>query len=59
MQNYTGWTVGSKTVKLRGLNAKNRTGMQLLLNCSGPRVDSRKDEGLFNKNVRAKGYVWI
>jgi hypothetical protein len=49
--------VGSKTGKFRGLNAKNRTGMQLLLNCSGPRVDSRKDEGLFNKNVRAKGYV--
>ena len=29
------------------------------MNTAGPRVDSRKDEGLFNKMARAKGYGWI
>ena len=55
MQNYTGWTVGSKTVKLRGLNAKNRTRMQLLLNCRGLRVDFQELQGLFSKNGTLTG----
>ena len=59
MQNYTGWTMGSKTVKLRGLNAKNRTGMQLLLNYSGPRVDTHKAQGHFSKNTRPNRYLRV
>ena len=42
--------------KLRGLNAKNRTVLQLFLNCSGPRVESRKDQGLFSKTAMADWY---
>ena len=59
VQKDLGWTAGTKTGKVGGLNIKNRTGMQLLLNCSGPRVDSRKDEGLFNKMARPNQYGWL
>ena len=59
VQKDLGWMAGTKTGKVGGLNVKNRTGMQLLLNCSGPRVDYRKDEGLFHKMSRTKGYARI
>ena len=32
MQKLAGWTAGSKTRKLRGLNAKNRAKLEILLN---------------------------
>ena len=32
MQKQPGWTAGSKTRKLRGLNAKNRAKLEILLN---------------------------
>ena len=49
--------VGSKTRKLRGLNAKNRADPELFLNCSGSRVNFRKVQGLFNKKGRLKRYL--
>ena len=41
--------MGSISKELRGLNVKNWAELQLLLNCSGPRVKSGKSQGLFNK----------
>jgi hypothetical protein len=38
-----------KTGKLRGFGARNRAKLQLLLNCSGPRVVFPKEQGLFSK----------
>jgi len=55
VQKDLGWMAGTKTGKVGGLNVKNRTGMQLLLNCSGPRVDSRKDEGSLTKMLGRRG----
>ena len=57
MQEDRDWTSGSKTGKLRGLNAKNRADLELFLNCSGSRVNSRKVQGLFNKKGRLKWYL--
>ena len=57
MQKDRDWTAGSKTGKLRGLNAKNRADLELFLNCSGSRVNSRKVQGLFNKKGRLKRYL--
>ena len=54
MQKDWDWTAGSKTGKLRGLNAKNRADLELFLNCSGSRVNSRKVQGLFNKKGQAE-----
>ena len=54
MQKYRGWMASSKTGKLRGLNAKNRADLELFLNCSGSRVNSRKVQGLFNKKGQAE-----
>ena len=54
MQKDRDWMAGSKTGKLRGLNAKNRADLELFLNCSGSRVNSRKVRGLFNKKGRLK-----
>ena len=45
MQKDRGWMAGSKTGKLRGLNAKNKADLELFLNCSGSRVNSRKVQG--------------
>ena len=59
MQNDRGWTAGPILKKVRGLNIKNKTVLQLFLNCSGLRVESRKVQGLFNKIARAKGYARI
>ena len=41
MQKDRDWMAGSKTGKLRGLNAKNRADLELFLNWTGLRVDSR------------------
>ena len=57
MQKDRDWTAGLKTGKLRGLNAKNRADLELFLNCSGSRVNSRKVQGLFNKKGRLKRYL--
>jgi len=38
------WTAGSKTGKLRGLNAKNRADLELFLNCSGSRAKNSANE---------------
>ena len=57
MQKDRDWTAGSKTGKLRGLNAKNRADLELFLNCSGSHVNSRKVQGLFNKKGRLKRYL--
>ena len=54
-----GWTVGSKYEKLRGLSAKNWAFLELFLNRLGWRVDFEEAEGLFSKNIRAKGYPQI
>ena len=59
MQKDRGWTEGSKTGKLMGLNAKNRADLELLLNWRGLRVNSRKVQGLFSKIARPKGYILI
>ena len=61
MQKDRGWMAGSKTRKLRGLNAKNRADLELLLNWCGLRVNSRKVQGLFSKTARPKGYllIWV
>jgi len=57
MQKDRDWMAGSKTGKLMGLNAKNMTDLELFLNCSGSRVNSRKVQGLFNKKGRLKRYL--
>ena len=57
MQKDRDWMAGSKTGKLRGLNAKNMADLELFLNCSGSRVNSRKVLGLFNKKGRLKRYL--
>ena len=59
MQKDRDWMAGLKTGKLRGLNAKNRAYLELLLNWIGLRVDSRKVQGLFNKKARPNRYVRI
>ena len=59
MQNQWVWTADSKLGKFRGLSAKNRTKLEILLNKAGPRVDFKVTQGLFNKSARAKGYAWI
>ena len=51
--------VGSKTGKLRGLNAKNRADLELFLNCSGLRVDFKEVQGLFSKTAMANRYAQI
>ena len=51
MQKDLGWMAGTKTGKVGGLNIKNRTGMQLLLNCRGLRVDFKGVQGLFTKKA--------
>jgi hypothetical protein len=60
------WMVGSISKKLRGLNAKNRAYLELLLNGGGLRVDSKETQGLFSKAARPKGvtsnlgrWIWI
>ena len=53
------WTAGSKTGKLRGLNTKNRSDLELFLNCSSSWVNSRKVQGLFSEKARPKRYLWI
>ena len=55
-QNYRGWTVCSKTEKVRGLNIKNWAFLELFLKAHGPRVDFGKGQGLFGKTARPKGY---
>ena len=54
-----GWTAGTIFGKLRGLNAKNRAYLELLLNWKGLRVDFQKLQGLFIKIARPKGYLLI
>jgi hypothetical protein len=51
--------VGSISKELRGLNNKNRTGLQILLNGGGLRVVSKETQGLFNKSAGANWYAWI
>ena len=59
MQKLQLWTAGSISKEPRGLNVKNWAELQLLLNCSGLRVNSRKVQGLFRKTARPKRYLWI
>ena len=40
VQKELGWTAGSILEKLRDLNIKNRSWLEILLNYHGPRVDS-------------------
>ena len=51
MQKLQLWTAGSISKELRGLNVKNWAELQLLLNCSGPRVDFKEAGGLFSKTA--------
>ena len=55
MQKDRDWTAGSKTGKLRGLNAKNRADLELFLNYRGLRVDFQELQGLFSKNGTLTG----
>ena len=59
MQNCQGWTAGSNLKKLRGFGEKFWAKLQLLLNNSGPRVESGKFQGFFNKTSRLNRYARI
>ena len=59
MQKDRDWMAGSKTGKLRGLNAKNRADLELFLNCSGLRVDFKEVQGLCSKTATANRYTQI
>ena len=49
MQKDLGWTAGSILEKLRDLNVKNRSWLEIFLNNHGPRVDFKETRGLFSK----------
>ena len=51
--------MGSISKEFKGLNVKNWAELQLLLNCSGPRVDYPKGQGLFSKFSRPNRYLQI
>ena len=51
MQKDLGWTAGSILEKLRDLNIKNRSWLEILLNYHGPRVDFKETRGLFSKTA--------
>jgi hypothetical protein len=53
VQKLQGWMAGSISKELRGLNNKNRTNLEILLNGGGLRVDSEETQGLFNKSAGA------
>ena len=57
MQKDLNWMAGSISRKLRGVRAKFWADLEIILNWLGWRVDFKEVEGLFSKNVRAKGYV--
>ena len=57
MQKDLGWTAGSILEKLRDLNIKNRSWLEILLNVGGLRVKSRKAEGLFRKITRPNRHL--
>ena len=59
VQKDLGWTAGSILEKLRDLNIKNRSWLEILLNYHGPRVDSEKTQGLFSKSAWLKRYAQI
>ena len=59
MQNCQGWTAVSNLKKLRGFGEKFWAKLQLLLNNSGPRVESGKSQGLFSKKSRPNRYLQI
>ena len=59
VQKELGWTAGSILEKLRDLNVKNGSWLEILLNYHEPRVDSEKTQGLFRKSARLKRYAWI
>ena len=59
VQKDMGWTAGSILEKLRDLNVKNRSWLEILLNYHGPRVDSEKTQGLFSKSAWLKRYARI
>ena len=59
VQKDLGWTAGSILEKLRDLNIKNRSWLEILLNYHGPRVDSEKSQGLFSKSAWLKRYARI
>jgi hypothetical protein len=44
-----GWASDLKLGKLKGVRERNRAKLQLLLNCSGPRVKNLKEQGLLCK----------
>ena len=59
MQNQRAWMAGSISRKFRGLRAKNRTWLELVLNGTGLQVDSLRTEGLSSKFSKLKGYARI
>ena len=59
MQKDLGWMVGSILEKLRDLNIKNRSWLEILLNYHGPRVDSEKTQGLFSKRPERTGIFYF
>ena len=59
VQKDLNWMAGSISRKPRGVRAKFWADLELILKAHGPRVDSEKTQGLFNKFARPKGYVLI
>ena len=55
MQKLQLWTAGSISKKARGLSVKNGTYLEILLNGTGLRVESRKTKGLFSKSSGRTG----
>ena len=55
MLKQPGWTAGSKSKKVRGLNVKNWAWLEIFLHSHGLRVDTAKDQGLFRKIARRRG----
>ena len=51
MQKLPGWTAGSKTRKLKGLNAKNRAKLEILLNYMDCGLISMKGRVSFAKST--------
>jgi hypothetical protein len=56
VQKLQGWMAGSISKELRGLNDKNSTNLQIILNEGGLRVDSKETQGLFSKAARRRTF---
>ena len=49
VQKDLGWTAGSILEKLRDLNVKHKSWLEILLNATGRRVVFKERQGLFSK----------